>query len=323
METEQLLAVQNLSTHFFTDRGEIRAVDRLSLQVSVGEAVGLVGESGSGKSVMALSIMGLVPMPGRIVDGRILLRGKNLLELPEREIRQVRRHEIAMVFQDPSNYLNPILSVGEQIAEGIAEAKSSRKDVWDRVVAALEAVHIPEAGRVAHSYPHQLSGGMQQRVVIAAALIRHPSLVIADEPSTALDATVQYQILKLLDELRRTFNTAMILISHDLAVIATVCSSLHVMYAGQVFESGPTERIYRTPAHPYTKALLAAILDPWEKRGKALTPMGGAMPDLAMPPPGCRFHPRCPRAMEECSAAEPPEFSIAEGHTVKCWRYRP
>ncbi len=316
-----LLSVEGLTTRFFTTRGIVRAVEDVSFQVQEGEAIGIVGESGSGKTVSALSILRLVPLPGKIIDGKILLRGRNLLDLPEGEMRQIRRREIAMVFQDPSNFLNPIMRVGEQIAEAIAVPGNRRAEIRQQVVEALQSVRIPEPARVADYYPHQMSGGMQQRAVIAASLIRRPSLIIADEPTTALDATVQYQILKLLGDLRAAINTALILISHDLAVIASICTRVYVMYAGQVVEAGATRTIYRSPAHPYTKALLGAILDPWEKKAE-LTVLEGSIPDLAAPPAGCKFHPRCPSAMDLCSQSEPPDFRCGSAHAARCWLYR-
>jgi oligopeptide/dipeptide ABC transporter ATP-binding protein len=312
-----LLNVEGLTTRFFTSRGVIGAVDNVSLHVNEGEAIGIVGESGSGKSVSALSILRLVPMPGRITAGEIRLRGTDLRNLSERDIREVRRKQIAMIFQDPSNFLNPILAIGDQIGEGIEEPGVSKEETRAKVVAALKAVRIPEPARVADYYPFQMSGGMQQRAVIAAAVARQPSLIIADEPTTALDATVQYQILRLLAELQTALRTALILISHDLAVIASVCSRIYVMYAAQVVESGPVASIYGAPAHPYTQGLLGSILDPLDK--KPLSVMPGSLPDLASPPTGCRFHPRCPKAMPVCSLREPPVFEVAPGHTAKCW----
>lgn len=315
-----LLSVENLSTRFFTKRGVIGAVEDVSFHVDEGEAIGIVGESGSGKSVSALSILRLVPLPGRVVKGRVKLRGTDLLTLPEKDMREVRRESIAMIFQDPSNFLNPVMPIGEQIAEGLETRGVSRAEIKRKVVEALQSVHIPEAARVADFYPFQMSGGMQQRAVIAAAVVRRPSLIIADEPTTALDATVQYQILRLLNELQISLNTALILISHDLAVIASVCTRVYVMYAAQVIEAGGTDRIYNAPAHPYTKALLGSILDPMEKKD-TLTVLTGSIPDLADPPFGCRFHPRCPAKMDICAAQEPPTFDIAPGHTAKCWLY--
>ena len=313
-----LLQVDNLTTRFFTARGEIGAVEDVSLTVNEGEAIGIVGESGSGKSVTALSILGLVPLPGEVVGGQILFRGTNLLGLSEREIRQVRRSDLAMIFQDPSNFLNPIMTIGDQIAEGLGP---DEPDPRQKVIDALRAVSIPEPGRVIDYYPFQMSGGMQQRAVIAAAVIRRPSIIIADEPTTALDATVQYQILRLLGDLQSAINTALILISHDLAVVASVCRRVYIMYAAQIVESGSTEQIYGRPSHPYTKALLDSILDPLEERSE-LKALPGAIPDLAAPPGGCRFHPRCPARMPICSQQEPPVFEVSFGHLAKCWLHK-
>ena len=310
-----LLEVDHLTTRFFTKRGTIGAVEDVSLIVNEGEAIGIVGESGSGKSVTALSVLGLVPMPGEVVSGRVMLRGTNLLTLPAREMRQVRRDDIAIIFQDPSNFLNPVMTIGDQIAEGLRRDEPNKRQ---KVIEALRAVHIPEAERVVDYYPFQMSGGMQQRAVIAAAVARRPSIIIADEPTTALDATVQYQILRLLDELQASIRTALILISHDLAVVASLCGRVYVMYAAQIVEAGRTEQIYRSPSHPYTKALLDSILDPLEERSK-LHVLAGSIPDLASPPTGCRFHPRCPARMEVCSRLEPPSVEVAPGHVAKCW----
>jgi oligopeptide/dipeptide ABC transporter ATP-binding protein len=317
-----LLAVERLTTRFFTSRGIIGAVESVSFQVGEGEAIGIVGESGSGKSVSALSILRLVPMPGRVTGGEIRLRGTNLLALPEDAMREVRRKHIAMIFQDPSNFLNPIFRIGDQIAEGLEHAGGSKPEKRASVIEALAAVRIPEPARVIDYYPFQMSGGMQQRAVIAAAVIRRPSLIIADEPTTALDATVQYQILQLLAELQAAMRMGLILISHDLAVIASVCSRVYVMYAAQVVEAGTAARIYGAPAHPYTQGLLGSILDPLEKK-RELAVMPGSLPDLAAPPSGCRFHPRCPKAMPVCSRQEPPAIELAPGHSAKCWLHVP
>jgi oligopeptide transport system ATP-binding protein len=315
-----LLEVEDLTTRFYTSRGVIGAVERLSLRVSEGEAIGIVGESGSGKSVTALSLLRLVPMPGRIAGGRIKLRGVDLLPLSDKEMREVRRKQIAMIFQDPSNFLNPIMRIGDQIGEGLDRRELSKEEVARQVIAALQAVQIPDPQRAAESYPFQLSGGQQQRSVIAAALVRRPSLIIADEPTTALDATVQYQILALLRELQAAINTAIILISHDLTVVASICTRVYVMYAAQLVESGPTELVYRNPRHPYTQGLLGSILDPLERK-ETLSVMAGSLPDLAAPPNGCRFYPRCPKAMPICATKEPPDFHVGGTHTAKCWLY--
>jgi oligopeptide/dipeptide ABC transporter ATP-binding protein len=313
-----LLTVEHLTTQFFTSRGTIGAVEDVSFNVGEGEAIGIVGESGSGKSVSAFSILRLVPMPGRVTGGAVRLRGTDLMTLSEDAMRAVRRKEIAMVFQDPSNFLNPIFRIGDQIAEGLERAGLSKAETRARVIEALQSVRIPDAGRVIDYYPFQMSGGMQQRAVIAAAVIRQPSLMIADEPTTALDATVQYQILRLLADLQAALRMALILISHDLAVIASICSRVYVMYAAQVVEAGPAARIYQAPAHPYTQGLLGSIIDPFEKK-RELTVVPGSLPDLTTPPSGCRFHPRCPKAMPVCRAQEPPMIDVAPGQSAKCW----
>jgi oligopeptide/dipeptide ABC transporter ATP-binding protein len=313
----RLLEVENLSTQFRTSRGTVGAVDGVSLHVGDGEAIGIVGESGSGKSVSALSILRLVPMPGRVVGGSVKLRGEDLLALPEREMRRVRSRRIAMIFQDASNFLNPVLPIGQQVGESLIEAGEPRAAVRRIVIEALRAVRIPDAERVIDYYPFQMSGGMQQRAVIASAVVRRPDLIIADEPTTALDATVQYQVLRLLADLQTALGTGLILISHDLAVVASLCSRVYVMYAAQVVETGSASDIYRAPAHPYTQGLLGSLLDPLEK--KELKLVAGSLPDLSAPPRGCRFHPRCPHAMKICTEVEPPMLPVAQGQTAKCW----
>jgi len=317
-----LLTVDNLTTRFFTSRGVAGAVEDVSFAVGAGEAVGIVGESGSGKSMTALSLVRLVPVPGRIVAGKVTLDGSSLLDLPEPAMRDIRRRRIGMVFQDASAFLNPIMRVGEQIGEGIAAPGLSAAQVHEKVIAALREVRVPDPERVARSYPMQISGGMQQRAVIAAAVARHPALIIADEPTTALDATVQYQILQLLLELRATIGMALVMISHDLAVISGICARVYVMYAGQIVESGPTAELYRDPAHPYTRALLAAALDP-TRDTERLENLPGAIPDLIAPPRGCRFHPRCAHATAKCMQLEPPLFALGDGRAAKCWLHEP
>jgi len=318
--SEPLLNVAGLTTRFFTSRGVASAVENVSLTVGRGEAVGIVGESGSGKSMTALSIMGLIRRPVRVSGGQVLLGDSDLLRLKRRELRALRRDEIGMVFQDASSFLNPIMRVGEQIAEGIVDASLSAAERRAKVIEALRAVKVVDPERVADSYPAQISGGMQQRAVIAAALVRQPALIIADEPTTALDATVQYQILELLLELQRSTDMALILISHDLTVVSGICARIYVMYAGQIVESGPTGRLYERPAHPYTRALLAAVLDPLEDTER-LEVLPGAIPDLIAPPTGCRFHPRCRDATARCAQQEPPAFDVGGGQSAKCWLY--
>jgi oligopeptide/dipeptide ABC transporter ATP-binding protein len=313
-----LLAVEDLATSFATDGGTLRAVDGVSFHVDAGEAIGIVGESGSGKSMTALSILRLVPNPGRITRGRISLAGRDLLALSEAAMRGVRRTEIAMIFQDAGAYLNPVMTVGEQIAEAIGPARPRDAAARARILAALSSVQIADPARIARAYPHELSGGMQQRVLIAAALIREPRLILADEPTTALDATVQQQILACLADLRQRTGAALLLISHDLAVVAQICDRLHIMYAGEIVEHGPVREIFAAPKHPYTRALLDAILDPWQPP-RALVPLDGAPPDMAAPPPGCRFHPRCPQAMAICAKTAPPARSFGDAHAARCW----
>ena len=317
--SEPLLAVKDLSVKFFTQRGVLHAVDRISFEVGKGESVGLVGESGSGKSVTALALLRLVTIPGRIVGGEIQLRGENLLKLNESELRRVRRDEIAMIFQDAGNFMNPIVTVGRQIEDGLP-ANMSAEDRHSTACQALRAAKVADPERIARSYPFQLSGGMQQRAVIAASVARKPSLILADEPTTALDATVQFEILKLLADLQVSSGTALLLISHDLAVIASVCRRVYVMYAGQIVETGETKDIYRKPAHPYTQALLGAILDPFEET-ETLSMVPGTIPDLTAPPTGCRFNPRCPKVFDKCREQEPPMILIGGPQAAKCWLY--
>jgi len=313
-----LLSVKDLDTRFYTDQGVVLAVDGVSFEVHEKEAIGIVGESGSGKSVTALSTLRLVPSPGRVVGGEIRLRDRNLALLPDHEIRDVRRRDIAMIFQDPSSFLNPIMTIGDQIGEGLDSRGKSKAVIRAEVIEALRLVRIPDPERIAESYPFQLSGGMQQRAVIASAVVRRPAIIFADEPTTALDATVQFQILRLLATLQATLKTALVLISHDLAVVASICSRVYVMYAGRIVETGRASDIYDAPAHPYTQGLLASILDPL-RPPKKLTAMGGSLPDMTNPPSGCRFHPRCPFAMAICKTEAPPFVEIAPGHMVRCW----
>ncbi|MCG6122552.1 MAG: ABC transporter ATP-binding protein [Microvirga sp.] len=313
-----LLEVRDLGVQFPSSRGPIRAVDGVSLRVGRGEAVGIVGESGSGKSMTALSLLGLVPKPGRIARGEILFDGLSLTHLDDAKIRALRVSDIAMIFQDAGSYLNPVMRIFDQIAEAIGERGSRRPDVRERVIAALRDVRIPEPERVAASYPHELSGGMQQRVMIAAVLIRRPNLIIADEPTTALDATVQHQILQFLAELRRTSEASLILISHDLAVVTQVCDRVYVMYAGQVVEEGAADAIFDHPRHPYTQALAAAILDPFEEE-PVITALQGSPPDMADLPSGCRFAPRCAHVHARCVEEAPPMIPLGPGSGSRCW----
>jgi oligopeptide/dipeptide ABC transporter ATP-binding protein len=321
MVGDALLQVSDLKTYFQASGGTVRAVDGISLEVGAGEAVGIAGESGSGKSMTALSLVRLVPRPGRIAGGSVRLRGRELLELPERAMRDVRASEIAVIFQDPGAYLNPIMTIGDQIAEAIGRRSASEPEDRRKVEEALRAVQIPDPARIAASYPYELSGGMQQRAMIASVLIRRPSLIIADEPTTALDATVQFQILKFIADMRVRIGASLLLISHDLQVIAEVCDRVYIVYAGQVVEHGPTERVFASPKHPYTRALVDSILDPWIRKDDPPS-LDGSPPDMAAPPSGCRFHPRCASIFEPCSRSSPALEEVESGRFAACWLNR-
>lgn len=320
MTEQPLLSVDDLRVQFETARGTVRAVDGISITAMRGEAVGIVGESGSGKSMTALSLLRLVPKPGRIASGSITLAGTDLMTLNDTELRQVRLTEAGMIFQDAGSYLNPIMTIGEQIAEAIGKRGSRDPADREKVLEALRAVQIADPVRVADAYPHELSGGMQQRAMIAAVLIREPNLILADEPTTALDATVQHQILKFLAELRSKIDATLVLISHDLAVVSEVCDRVYVMYGGQIVEEGPTAEIFAEPKHPYTRALVDAILDPFNPKTE-LRPLEGSPPDMANPPSGCRFHPRCSAAFAGCNAIAPSMVDFGGGRMARCRLY--
>ncbi|MBS7638107.1 ABC transporter ATP-binding protein [Candidatus Bathyarchaeota archaeon] len=317
MGGEPILEVRDLRTYFPTMRGTVKAVDGISFTVLEGETVGLVGESGCGKSTAALSIMRLVPAPGRIVGGEILLRGRDLLKLSEAEMRGVRGARIAMSFQDPMTFFNPVMRIGDQIAEGIIRhQRLSRREAWEKVISTLEVVGIPSPRDVAMSYPHQLSGGMRQRAMMAMALSCHPELMIADEPTTALDVIIQAQLLELMKDLKRELGMSSLIISHDLGVIAELCERVAVMYAGKIVEYSDIRRILGGPRHPYTIGLLESIPRVGFKKER-LIGIEGSVPDLIEPPPGCRFSPRCKYADEKCKE-DPPLIEVEEGHYVLC-----
>jgi oligopeptide/dipeptide ABC transporter ATP-binding protein len=321
--TKPILDVRDLVVAFPVDGQMARAVDGVSLRISPGEVLGVVGESGSGKSMTALSVMRLVPRPGRVVAGEICFEGRDLLRLPEAELRQVRGGRIGMVFQDPLSALNPVLTVGFQVAEAIlAHRRVSRRQAWDEAVTLLERARLPDPEAKARQYPHQLSGGQRQRVGIAMAFSCCPPLVIADEPTTALDVTVQQQILALMTGLARDTGTAIMLITHDLGVVAETCDRVAVMYAGRIVETGPAARLFTRPSHPYTRALLASLTrldDPGVGTGEPLPVIGGQPPQIGSIPPGCPFHPRCPEALPRCAAETPPERALNEGGAARCW----
>lgn len=314
-----LLRVEALTTHLFTDSGTVHAVEAVSLQIGRGEAVALVGESGCGKSMTALSLMRLVRPPGRILGGRVEFGGTNLLELQEEEMRRLRGGSIAMIFQDPMTFLNPLMRVGEQITEAVRLHQGLEQRAACAVALdALKLVRIPAPDSVIEYYPHQLSGGMRQRVLIAMAISSRPSLLIADEPTTALDVTVQAQIMHLLGDIRRELGSAMLLITHDLGLVAEYCDRIYVMYAGHIVEEAEVGRLFESPQHPYTRALLKSTLGP-DTRVAAFESISGQPPNLARPPSGCRFHPRCPEVIARCALEEPPVCRPAKGRQVRCW----
>lgn len=315
----KLLSVRDLKTSFFTHVGEVKAVRGISFDVNEGEVLGIVGESGSGKSVTSLSIMGLLQYPGRVVDGEILLNGEDILTYSKDQMRKVRGKEIAMIFQDPMTSLNPVYTIGNQVMEMILEhEKMSRREARARAIEMLKLVGIPAAEKRIDSYPHEFSGGMRQRVMIALALSCNPKLLIADEPTTALDVTIQAQILSLIKSLNKQFGMTTMLITHDLGVVATVCDKVAVMYGGLIMEYGTVDEIFYHPRHPYTMGLLGSIphVDGGEKR--RLIPIDGTPPDLINPPKGCPFSTRCKYCMNVCTREQPPYFA-EDKHRTMCW----
>jgi len=322
---DRLLELKGLKTHFFTDEGVVRAVDGVDLYINKGETLGVVGESGCGKTVTALSIMKLIPMPpGRIVEGQMLYEGRDLVTLPPAQMRKVRGKEISMVFQEPMTSLNPVFTIGEQIAEAIRLHEGlGRRAAMDKTVEMLKIVHIPNAERRVKEYPHQLSGGMRQRVMIAMALSCNPKLLIADEPTTALDVTIQAQILDLLNELKAKIGMAVMLITHDMGVIAETAQRVMVMYAGKVVEEAPVKEMFKEPLHPYTQGLLRSIprIDLAATKKQRLEAIPGVVPSLLDVPPGCRFAPRCQFVKPMYTEKEPALKEVKPGHKVACWLY--
>jgi len=318
-----LLRLRGLKTHFFTDSGVVRAVDGVDLEVRPGEVLGVVGESGCGKTMMALSILRLVDAPGRHVAGEILFEGQDLARLDARRMTALRGEAIAMIFQQPGTSLNPVVRIGRQIGEQLVRRRGlDRREAWKRAVELLQEVGIPAAAEKARAYPHELSGGQAQRVMIAMALALEPRLLIADEPTTVLDVTVQAQILELLRERCRARRTAMIFVTHDLGVIAQIADRVVVMYAGQVVEAAPVTRLFEAPAHPYTRGLLRSTPALGRRRSR-LEEIPGTVPNLAVRPRGCRFAPRCAdrveRNLERCDREEPPLFAATAGQQSRCW----
>jgi oligopeptide/dipeptide ABC transporter ATP-binding protein len=318
----KILEIHNLRTQFRTSAGVVKAVDGISYDVDEGETVAIVGESGCGKSVSAMSILRLIPdPPGRIVEGSIHFLGRNLLELSSEDIRRVRGAQISMVFQEPMTSLNPVLSIGRQLTETIClHLGSSQEEATNRALELLGMVGISDAARRLKQYPHHLSGGMRQRVMIALALSCDPKLIIADEPTTALDVTIQAQILELMKDLSRRLGVALVIITHNLGVVARYADRVNVMYAGKIIEMGTAEQIYHNPRHPYTVGLLASVPRMDRHRGKRLVPIEGQPPDLTKLDDGCSYRPRCRWAIERCAAEFPPLEDVGDGQVAACWR---
>ena len=324
---EPLLEIRGLKTHFATEDGIVQAVDGVDISIARGETLGVVGESGCGKTVTALSVLKLIAMPpGRIVAGQILYQGRDLAPLSTAEMDRIRAKDIAMVFQEPMTSLNPVYTIGEQIAEVLRRHEGlSRKAALERTIEMLRLVQIPNPDKRVHDYPHQFSGGMRQRVMIAMALSCSPKLLIADEPTTALDVTIQAQILELLQEMKSRFGMAIMLITHAMGVVAETAQRVVVMYAGKVIEEAPVEALFADPKHPYTQGLIRSIprIDTAATRKARLEAIPGVVPSLLKPPPGCRFAARCKHAMPRCRDAVPPLFDVGGGHKVACVLYQP
>ena len=322
-ENKKLIEVKDLQVSFFTPAGEVKAVDGISYSLGYNEVMGVVGESGSGKSVEAYAIMGLLQSPGKVTGGEILYEGKSVLDFTEEEMRQFRGNKVSMIFQNPMTCLNPVYTIGDQLSEAITchDSKISKAEAKERVIDMLEKVGINNAEKRFNQYPHEFSGGMRQRAMIAMALICKPKLLIADEPTTALDVTIQAQILELMKDLQRQENTSIIFITHNLGVVAEICDRVSVMYAGHIVEQGTVDEIFYNPQHPYTKGLLTSIprLDVEEKT--KLNAIEGTPIDLLNPPTGCNFGPRCKDCMKICVREKPPYMDMGGGHISACWKH--
>lgn len=324
LREQQLLSLRDLRTYFLSKRGEVRAVDGVSYSISKGEIIGLVGESGSGKSVTALSILRLVPSPpGKIVGGQIMFDGMDLLALSKSEMKKIRGGRISMIFQEPMRSLNPVFTIGEQISEAIRLHQGlKKKEALERSIEMLKMVGIPSPKRRIKDYPHELSGGMRQRVMIAMALSCHPDLLISDEPTTALDVTIQAQILELMGDLKQKLGMAILLITHNLGIVAETAQRIVVMYAGKIMEEAPTLQLFENPLHPYTRGLqrsIPKIGQKYRSSNRKLQEIPGVVPDLHQLPHGCRFHPRCPEAGERCKLEEPEMSEVEPNHFVRCF----
>jgi len=323
---EPILKIRGLKTYFFLEEGVVKAVDGVDLDIKKGEILGLVGETGCGKSVTALSILRLIQSPGKIVEGKVIFEGEDLLKKSSEEMRKIRGTKISMIFQDPHTSLDPVFTIGSQIAEPIElhqveeQHLMSAEEVPKKVIEMLKLVRIPDAEQRVAEYPHQFSGGMKQRAMIAMMLSCNPSLLIADEPTTSLDVTIQAQILDLMRDLRRKLGASVLLITHNLGVVAEMCDRVAVMYAGNIVEQAEIMTLFRSPKHPYTKALLAAVPKVGTKKRKLET-IPGMVPSLITPPPGCKFHPRCSYVMDICRKEFPQMIEIGKGNSVRCYLY--
>lgn len=317
-----ILSIQNLKTQLFTPDGVVKAIDGVDLQVLEKQAVGIVGESGCGKTMTALSIMRMVPdPPGRIVEGEILYKGKDLVKLSENDMRRMRGNEISIVFQDPMTFLDPVMRVGDQIIEAISlHQPESRVEDWRKMIQVLKMVRMPSPIEISRCYPHELSGGMRQRILIAIAVSCNPSLLILDEPTTALDVTIQLQIIKLIKRLRAELGISLILITHDLGIVSEIVDKVYVMYAGKLVEAADVFTLFKKPLHPYTKGLLDSVLSISELK-EDIKSIEGSVPNLINTPPGCRFHPRCEYAKTICCERQPSSTEVEKGHVVSCWLY--
>ncbi|MEM3626807.1 MAG: ABC transporter ATP-binding protein [Candidatus Bathyarchaeia archaeon] len=320
MDKEVLLEIKDLKIRFYTYDGTVEAVDVENLTIYKGEILGLVGETGCGKTVTSLSILNLIPKPGKIESGKIILRGENLLEKGENELKALRGSKIAMIFQDPMSSLNPVFTVGEQLTRVIMlhQKELDRRKATDKAMEMLKLIGLPHVERIMKSYPHELSGGMRQRIMIAMALSCRPELIIADEPTSALDVTTEAQILKLIKDLRDQYGTSILFVTHDLAVVAQICDRVAVMYAGEVIEVGRVKDVFEKPLHPYTVGLLEAMPKPNKRKSKLMV-IGGTVPSMINPPSGCRFHPRCQNSMEVCLKNKPKMKAVGQDHYVSCF----
>ena len=320
-DNDVMLEVNDLKTYFFNRTSTVKAVDGISFQLRRGETLGIVGESGCGKTMTALSLLRLVPKPaGKIIEGQILLNGEDLLQKTENEMRQVRGRQISMILQDPQTSLNPVFSIGNQLMEALGLAqKDGKKTMLSRAASALRNVNVAAPERRLNDYPHQMSGGMKQRVVGAIAMACEPGVIIADEPTTALDVTIQLQYLRLLKDIQEQTGLAIIFITHDFGVVARMCDRVAVMYAGRIVEQGSVRELFNEPSHPYTQALIASV-PKLEERAERLYSIEGQPPLLSNLPVGCRFEDRCPYAKEKCLSEYPPSYDIESGHTADCWR---